>query len=104
MKRSTFHRRGLQFDNSEICVTKSIGLAYGWRACKKKIKCFHAVFALFFFNLRAISKCKSPQELIFRKERFNGLFFCVSSVGNLCLERFIFGIYRYLTNSTLLSF
>lgn len=104
MKRSTFHRRAMQFDNSEICVTKSIGLAYGWRACKKKLSVSMPFLLWFFFLFEGNFKCKSPQGLIFGKERFNGLFFCVSSVGNLCLERFIFGIYRYLTNSTLLSF
>ena len=41
-------RRRLQFDNWEICVTKSIGIAYSWKACKKKLS-VAMPFLLWFF-------------------------------------------------------
>ena len=57
----------------EICVTKFIGLAYGWKANKKL--CYHTAFDLLFcfiffpFYLRAISKCKLPGPYINSEDR-----------------------------------
>jgi len=75
------HRRGLQFDNSEICVTKSIGLVYSWKACKKKIKCCHAVFALVSFCLRAISNCKTSRGLYLERSDLTDCFFAFPDWG-----------------------
>ena len=60
-----------------------------------------SVFALFCLYLRAISKYKFPEGL-YSEGRFNGGFFCVTSLGGLYLEGLIDG-QAYFWNFTVCS-
>ena len=65
----------------EICVTKSIGLAYSWKEI-----CFVVLFLLCFIShLRAISNCKPRTG-----DLMEG-FFCFTSFRGLYLEGLIHG-------------
>ena len=56
----------------ESCVTKLIGLAYSWKANKKKL-CVTVPFLLcFILCLRAISKSKPPGAYIWRGDLTEG--------------------------------
>ena len=61
---------------------KLIGLAYSWKANKKKL-CVTVPFLLcFILYLRAISNCKPPGAYILERQ-FKGGFSCITSVGGL---------------------
>ena len=55
------------------------------------------VFALFYFVLEGNFQVQSPGQEggeVYLDGRFNGGFFCVTSLGDLYLEGLIFGILR----------
>ena len=51
------------------------------------------VFALFYFVFEG--NFLKPPGSLYLEGRFNGGFFCVTSLGGLYLEELIFGILRY---------
>ena len=69
----------------EICVSKSIRLAYSWKEIYRFLLCFT-------LYLRLISKYKPPGGL-YSEGRFHGRLFMLS-LGGLYIEGLIFGILR----------
>ena len=67
----------------EICVSKSIGLALQLEGNLPFLLCFT-------LYLGGISEYKPPGGL-YMEGRFNGRFFCVTSLGGLYLEGLIHG-------------
>jgi len=92
----------------EICVTKFIGLAYGWKANKKlsvTIPLLICYFVLFFFlfYLRAISKCNLPGPYINSEDRtIERRVFCITSLGGSYLKGLIHGG-AYFRNFTVIT-
>ena len=78
----------------EICVSKSIGLVLKLEGNLPFLLCFT-------LYLRAISKYKPPKGL-YLEGRFNGGFFCVTSLGGLYLEGLRHGG-AYFRNFTVFS-
>ena len=68
----------------EICVSKLIGLALYLEGNLPFLLCFT-------LYLRAISKYNPPGGGLYLEGRFNGRFFCVTSLGGLYLEGLIHG-------------
>ena len=56
-------------------------------------------FLSFTLYLRVISKYKPPGGGLYLEGRFNGGFFCVTSLEGLYMEGLIFGILRYPTDN-----
>ena len=77
----------------EICVEKSIGLAYSWRADFKKIY-VNMAFLLCFICIWGQFPSISPRGLILRGAIYRRVF-CVTSLGGFYFDGFIFGILRY---------
>ena len=71
----------------EICVSKLMGLAIQLEGNSPALLCFT-------LYLRAISKYNSVGAYAWRGDLTEG--FCVTSLGGLYLEGFIFGILQYL--------
>ena len=82
-----------------LCFKKSVGLAYSWKANKKKNQVLPCRFLLCFtLYLRAISKYKSLWASVWRGN-FNGGFFALRvwwayTGRGLYLERLIFRILK----------
>ena len=75
-----------RFVRREICVSKSIGLAYSWKEMLPFLLCFT-------LYLRPISKYKAPGADIRRGDLTEG--FLRYEFGVLmCMERLTFGILR----------
>ena len=79
--------RGGAYLRRETCVSKSIGLALYLEVNLPFLLCFT-------LYLREIFQVQAPGDL-YLEGGFNGRFFCVTSLGGLHLEGFIFGILRY---------
>ena len=73
----------------EIYVAKSIGLAYTWKANKKKLY-VTVPFALFYFAFEGNFKVQATGGS-YSGGRFNGRFSCASSFEGLYLEGLIHG-------------
>ena len=54
------------------------------------------VFALFYFVFEGNFQVQPPRGDLYLEGRFNGGFFCVTSLGGLYLEGLIFAILRYV--------
>ena len=82
----------------EICVAKSIGLAYTWKANKKKIVLPHRLCFVLLYICGQFPSI-GPGGL-YSRERFDGGFFALRVWGaniwrGLYMEGLIFGILRY---------
>ena len=77
---------GRAFVRREICVSKSIGLAYSWKEILPFLLCFTLC-------LRPISKYKPPGAYIWRGDLTEG-FLRYEFEGLMCMEGLIFGILR----------
>ena len=69
----------------EICVSRSIGLAYSWKE-------IIAIFALFYFVFGGNFQVRAPVGAYIRRGDLTEGFFCITGLGGLYLEGLILGI------------
>ena len=91
---------GRAYLRREICVSKSIGLAYSWKGIYR--------FCFVLLRIRGQFPSKSPRRGSYSEGRFDGGLFCVTSLGayiwrGLYMEGLIFRILRYLYHRANLS-
>ena len=84
-----------------LCTEGNLRFKIDWASLIFGKKC--TIFPCLTLYYRTISKYKPQVRAgggeggLYLEGRFNGGFFCVTSLGGLYLERLIFGILRYAT-------